>query len=338
MDKHYYAAGEPDSYGSALGLKRRSGQSYHSVRDYLSRQDAYTLHKDVRRRFPRRNTLALSIDELWQIDLVDLSSLSRSNDGYRYLLTCIDVLSKFGRVVAIKNKSAAEVTAAFAQMIRGTKCQLLQSDKGSEFLNSTFQKLLFNSGITHYTSENDDIKCAVVERWHRTLLAKLYRYFTQHNTTRYVDVIQDIVKSYNSTIHSSIKMAPKDVSDHNESQVRARLLHPVNTRARFKVDDVVRISGAKRAFSKGYRDKWSEEIFTVTKVYDTIPVTFGLKDSAGDAIKGKFYNDELQKVIKEVFRIEKVLRTRKRAGKTEYYVKWLGYPDKFNSWTDHISV
>jgi hypothetical protein len=239
----------------------------------------------------------------------------------------------------LKNKMAATVTEAFLTMIGTHTPRYLQSDKGTEFLNSTFQHMLSDHDIKHYTSENDDIKCAVVERWHRTILAKLYRYFTYKNTTRYVEVLQDLVKSYNDTTHSTIKVAPNDVDEHNESEVRERLLSFSKPRPiQLKVGDTVRISGARRAFAKGYRDKWTEEIFKIVKIYNTNPVTFGLTDYEGEVIKGKFYTEELQRVVKEVFRIEKVLRTRQLAGKTEYYVKWLGYPDKFNSWVDDINA
>ena len=256
------------------------------------------------------------------------------------MLTCIDVLSKFGRVAVIKTKSGASVTAAFIEMIADRSPKYLQTDKGTEFLNATFQKLLNERNITHYTSENDDIKCAVVERWHRTILAKLYRYFTYKNTTRYVDVIQDIVRSYNETKHSTIKVAPFEVNEHNESQIRERIISTtaVKRQIRLKVGDTVRISGTRRAFAKGYRDKWSEEVFNIVKVYDTNPVTFGLADYSGEVIKGKFYANELQKTIKDVYRIEKILKTRRRAGRVEYYVKWLGYSDKFNSWVENIKT
>jgi len=339
METLYYTPPLPDSFGSVAGLHRQHGKK-RKVIDFLTKQDAYTLHRDIKRRFPRRKTLAFGIDDLWQADLVDLSSLSRDNDGYRYILTCIDVFSKFARVALLKTKTAKAVTDSFAELIRDKKPTLLQTDKGTEFLNTAFQKLLADKNIKHYTSENDDIKCAIVERWPRTILAKMYRYFTYRNTTRYIDVIQDLVKSYNETPHSTIKVAPVQVTEHNEGEIRDRIFSssPSKRKVVFKVNDSVRISGAKRAFAKGYRDKWSEEVFKVWRVYDTRPITYGLTDYLGEKIKGKFYAEELQKVVKEVFRIEKVLRTRKRAGKTEYYVKWLGYPEKFNSWTDHINA
>ena len=114
-------------------------------------------------------------------------------------------------------------------------------------------------------------------------------------------------------------MAPAEVNAHNKSAIRRRLLTATTKSgsAVFKVGDTVRISGSKRVFAKGYRDKWSEEIFNVTKVYPTKPMTYGIADYSGEPIKGTFYSHELQKVTKDdVYRVEKVLKTRKRGGKT----------------------
>ena len=340
MDNAYYAVSKPDSFGSYEGLRRQCKKSESEIKDWLSNQDAYTMHKSIKRRFKRRKTYAMGIDDLWQIDLVDLSSISRANDGYRYLLMCIDVLSKYGRIELVKSKNAVVVKDAFARMITDRKPNLLQSDKGTEFLNVTFQQFLKINDIRHYTSENDDIKCAIVERWNRTILTKLFRYLTYANTHRYVDVIQDITLSYNNTFHSSIKMAPSDVTVQNEHEVRVRLFptKPKKIKWKFAKGDTVRISGARRHFEKGYKGNWSEEIFKVAVLYSTFPPTYGLTDYIGEEIKGKFYAEELQKVAKEVFKIEKVLKTRRRAGKTEYYVKWIGYPEKFNSWVDNINA
>ena len=141
-------------------------------------------------------------------------------------------------------------------------------------------------------------------------------------------------------------MSPAQVDAKNERKVYVTLYPPSPRRNKakykFAVGDTVRISSARLAFAKGYRQKWSEEIFKVVKLYPTDPPTYGLTDYEGEAITGKFYAEELQKVVKEEFRIEKVLKTRRRGKKTdrrsEYYVKWLGYPDKFNSWVTDIKT
>ena len=340
MEEAYYSIAKPDSFTGIRGLRRQTKESIDRVINWLSSQDAYTKHKTIRRKFPRRKTLSKGINDLWQADLVDVTSLSKRNDGIRYLLVCIDVFSKLARVGTLKTKTARDVTDCFTSMINDVPPAMLQTDKGTEFLNSTFQKLLSHADIKHYTSENDDIKAAVVERFNRTLLGKLFKFLTYKNTQRYVDILQDIVDSYNSTEHSSIKMAPIEVTHQNESIIRQRLYgsnRGPKEKFKYEIGDTVRITGRRRFQEKGYRGNWSEEIFTVCNRYHTRTPTYGLKDYLGEAIKGKFYKQELQKVVKnDVFKIERILQTRKRRGKREYLVKWLGYPDKFNSWVTDI--
>jgi len=93
---------------------------------------------------------------------------------------------------------------------------MVQSDKGTEFLNFTFQSMLRRYGIKFYTSENEDIKAAVVERLNRTLKRKMYRYFTAKQTRRYIDVLREFLHFYNRTYHGSISMAPVEVTPENE--------------------------------------------------------------------------------------------------------------------------
>ena len=102
----------------------------------------------------------------------------------------------------------------------------------------------------------------------------------------------------------------------------------------------MRISKRKQAFEIAYLPGWSKDIFIISKKFPTTPVTYAMKDVADEEIKGRFYEPELQLIIKEdnVYDVEKVLKARRRNGKTEYYVKWKGYPDMFNSWIDSCSL
>ena len=186
-----------------------------------------------------------------------------------------------------------------------------------------------------YTSENEDINAAVVERFNRTLKNKMWRYFTYAKTQKYTDVLDDLVHSYNHTYHRSIGMAPSQVTVANSQEIVEKL-YPLKRKPiyKFEVGDKVRMSRGKHVFRKGYVQGWTDEIFTVSTRHPTDPATFGLKDYDGEDIKGKFYEQELQKVTKQdddVYDIEEVVKTRKRGGKVEYYVKWKGYPSKFNS-------
>ena len=343
MDTVYSTLRSPGSFGSVRNLRRYSGRSERDVKKFLTAQDAYTLHKPRRIRFPRRKTYSKGIGDLFQIDLVDVSSLSSFNDGMRYLLTCIDVFSKRAWVVPVRRKAARDVAEAFEKILRDQQCRMVQSDKGTEFLNSTFQSMLKRLGIKFYTSENEDLKAAVVERFNRTLKQKMFRYFTYKNTRRYLDVLDDLLHSYNNTQHRSIGMAPLQVKRGNESIVRARL-YPPKTKSfkwKYSVGDKVRIAMQRKPFRKGYLGQWSEELFEIATRCPTKPVTYELRDFAGESIKGRFYEPEIQKVLKsddEQFDIDRIIKTRKRNGKIQYLVSWKGYPSKFNSWVEELSA
>jgi len=102
----------------------------------------------------------------------------------------------------------------------------------------------------------------------------------------------------------------------------------------------VHIAMQRQPFRKGYLGGWSEEIFQIASQLPTTPVTYEMKDLDGELIKGRFYEPELQKILKsdsERFTIDRILKTRKRNGKLEYLVSWKGYPSKFNSWVDEVS-
>ena len=155
-------------------------------------------------------------------------------------------------------------------------------------------------------------------------------------------MLQDLVHSYNHTYHSSIEIAPASVNVKNERLVRKKLFHkqPEKPTWRSDIGQRVRISKRKQAFEKGYLPGWSEEIYIIGKKFPITPVTYVIKDVADEEIKGRFYESELQLIIKEdnVCDVEKVLKTSRRNGKIEYYVKWNGFPDKFNSWIDSCSL
>ena len=103
---------------------------------------------------------------------------------------------------------------------------------------------------------------------------------------------------------------------------------------KFKVGDHVRISKYKNIFAKGYAPNWSEEIFIVSKIKNTVPWTYVISDLNGEKIIGTFYEKEFQKPNHDKFRIEKVIK-----GKgNKLYVKWKGYDGSFNSWIDKKDI
>ena len=210
-----------------------------------------------------------------QADLIDVSRLSRYNRGFKFLLTCIDVFSKQAWVVPLKDKTGTTLVNAF-ESIRSPLPQTLQTDKGSEFTNRKFQQWLKEHQVHFFTTENEDIKASIVERFNRTLKSKLWRYFTRHDILSYVEVLESMVEVYNRTPHRSIGMAPLDVTTQNKAKVWFRLYaDPVPYKEPLlRVGDSVRISKARRTFKKGYLAKWTEEIFTIVKRKSTHPLPF----------------------------------------------------------------
>lgn len=341
METTYYDPAVAGSFGGVDSLRRGSKSTFAQARNWLSSQDTYTLHKPVRRRFKRRKVLVPGINHLWQADLVDVSALAVHNDGFRYLLTVIDCFSRYAFVVPLKSKSSINVKNAFASILSDDDYPTyIQTDKGTEFFNAPFQTFLKANNIRHYASESDNKAC-IVERFNRTLKNKMWRYFTYKKTHRYLDVLDQLVESYNNSYHRTIKTQPSAVNLTNEKSIFKIIYGKTDEKKikyKFAVGDTVRISESRRPFERGYNAKWTYELFTVARRLPTKPPTYELKDLNGEDIKGAFYAEEMQKVTKSdnIFRIEKVLGTRKRNGKIQYLVRWLGYSDKFDSYVDDI--
>ena len=343
LSHYYFDTKSPVVFTSPLALYREAKKRYpsltfHQVKTWLQSKETYTLHKQVRYNFPRNRVNVTGIDDQWQADLVDISSLARFNKGYKSLLTCIDVFSKFAWVVPLKNKTGESLVKGFQSILDlGRSPEKLQTDKGAEFLNRNFQSLLKENGI-HFFTTNSELKASVVERFNRILKTRMWKYFTAKNNRIYIDILQDIVHGYNNSYHRSIGRAPALVSLLNVGQVRRKLYGKSWTKPgrkfKLKLGDQVRISKSRRTFKKGYLPSWSQEIFNVTKMIPRVPPVYRLRNYADDEIEVVFYAEELQKVHKsdDIYKIEKILAEKKENGKVKVLVKWLGYDKKFNSW------
>ena len=143
----------------------------------------------------------------------------------------------------------------------------------------------------------------------------------------YIDNLDDIVNEYNNTKHRATKMKPTDVKDNTYIDFGKEVN---DNDPKFKVGDHVRISKYKNIFAKGYTPNWSEEVFAIKKIKNTVPWIHVIDDLNGEEITGTFYEKELQKIDQQEFRIEKVIKEKS----DKLYVKWKGYDNSFNSWID----
>ena len=328
----YHDPRAPGSLGGVQRFAKAHRLPLKQAQRVLERDLAYTLHKPRRRRFPTVPVIVGGLDDQWVADLVEVQPLAKYNRGLRYLLTVVDVLSKYAWVQPLKDKTDVALVKAFEKILKGRRHpNRLQTDRGKEFYNRTFQRWLDEQGIRHFSTEGD-AKASVVERFNRTLKERLYRYFTAANTLQFDDVLPELVQGYNATRHRSIGMAPQDVTWDNEEAVWKRLYGPRGKgqkKPKFNVGDRVRLNKIHRTFEKGYLPGWTEEVFVVHRVVPGPVPTYKIHEWDDTPVQGTFYEEDLQKVhVSDVFRIEKVLKRQK----DRWLVKWKGWPDKYNSW------
>lgn len=334
---------DPEEAGSLGGVKRFAQLQkvpLAQARKALQSSLAYTLHKPRRQNFPTAPVVVFGIDKQWAADLVEVQTLAKYNKGARYILTVVDGFSKYAWVRTLKKKTGDEVVKAFTSIFReGRQPQRLQTDDGKEFYNSKVQTYLSKEKVHHFSTKGDT-KASVVERCNRTLKERLYRYFTAKNTLKYGEALQAVVRDYNRTPHSSIGIAPDGVTIANSAQVWDRLYGKRlkrTQRVHLRVGDRVRLNKKFRTFKKSYLPGWTEEVFIVGRVKPGPVPTFRITEWDGTPIEGTFYTQDLQKVQvsdNDLFRVEKVIR---RKG-TKLFVRWKGWPVKYDSWINKKDV
>ena len=238
----------------------------------------------------------------------------------------------------LKSKRGDEVANAFKDIFEeGRIPKRIQTDQGKEFENRHVLALFREHNIELF-SVKSAYKAAIVERFNRTLKHKLWRYFTMSTKQKWTRVLQDILYSYNHSVHRTLGCKPIDVTPAKVGEIREKVFQQSprdNSKSDIKVGDKVRISKVKSIFAKGYLPNYTEEIFTVESIdRKTSPITYKLKDYHGEVIEGSFYRQEIESVIHddEDYIVEKVIRTQKRGNEQWCLVKWAGYPSTMNSW------
>lgn len=308
--KIYYDHRSPGAFSSAERLYKFIKQNYNinvtrkKVIEWLRKQRTFTLHKSRRIRFKRNHYNISNIDDLWEMDLIDMQQFSRNNKGNRYILAVIDCFSRFAWCVPIKRKVPSEIIRAFDEIFSSTSRRpvKIQSDKGKEFDNKAVRKYLNEQEIGYQTTRDPAIKASICERFIRTIKNIIFKYFTHTQSTKYIDVLEGLSFIYNNRVHSSIGIPPTNV---NESNVLAVWTFMQNKREKtektpkLNIGDFVRIANPKQTFEKGYRPKWSDEIFSIVRVLRRIPVVYNIKDCEDILINANFYEHELQKVTPE---------------------------------------
>ncbi|KAL4083544.1 hypothetical protein QTP88_028860 [Uroleucon formosanum] len=217
---------------------------------------AKELHKPVRKKFPKRRIFTKGIDDLWAADLVIMRNYSDENKGYSYIITVIDTFSKFSWAFEIKKKDGINVSEAFEKKIikqaisqKHQAPKLLHADKGLEFENKHFKKVLQEYGIKMYHTQNEE-KSSIIERFNRTLNSKMRLHFEVTNSKKWIKIFKSLIYQYNfKDIHRSIGMRPCEVNKSNEDVVFHKLFSTKNKpkpKIKFSVGDRVRITASRK--------------------------------------------------------------------------------------------
>lgn len=348
LKENYKKAGHPIAFSGINNIYQyyNGKLPISKIRQILSGIESYTLHKEFHK--DERNPSHTNFKRYqFQMDLVDIRHLAENNDGINYLFNVIDTFTRYAFVRPLKNKTAPVVLKAFKSILNEavTKPYMLVMDKGTEFKNKQFDTFCKNNNIILQNPETQT-HAAYIERFNRTLQLLIYKYMTENETYRFIDVLQDLVKTYNNRLHRIIQTTPKIAENDENAQLNIRLINAkiyekIKKRVpNLKINSFVRISKQKTKFSRGYEEQTQKEIFRIYKISKNkkIPLYFLETYDKSEKLQGGFYAFELTPVETDIFRIEKVIRRRKYRGKNQLFVKWKGFNNSYNQWIDEADV
>ena len=268
-------------------------------------------------------------------------SLSAENDGVKYILTIIDVFTRYAYCEPLQDKSARSVTSKLETIFNrlGVLPKVFCTDKGSEFNNRYTQNFLKSHKIKFFYAQTEP-KAAVVERFQKTFQLLIYKYLVENETYRYLDFLQRLMRNYNETPHSFLDNLspakaenPKNwdnvASSHSKhySRIRTKKIAP-----RFKKGDVVRVSLKKSKFKRAYDISHSYQRYLIHEVNTAklVPL-YILKNEHNQILTGKFYGNQLVKINLKTYRGYPIDERKGKKSK-EYLFRFTGYDKSYDMW------
>lgn len=356
IDQHlhsiYYNLESPAGFSSIANVSDAAathGITQNEVRQWLLSQETYARFRPARRKHALNFYSVNEIDRVWEADLCDYRNLEEHNDGYRYILTIIDCLSRYLWAYAIRSKGKEDMAAVFRHHFASTgrKCKHLQTDHGLEFTNSLVQDVMRENGIAFKTIENRGHAC-LAERVNKTIKSKLHKVMIHRGSWKWIEALPQVVAAYNQTRHSSTGYRPADVNKGNAFDIwAASYTHKRQAAAQPsartlgsapRIGDHVRVSIVKSSFEKGYTPRFSQQIYKITDTMEMKPFRmYILSDLHGHRLKGRFYREELLTVPSPtrdtLYRVEKILKRRQVRGRqAKVLVRWEGWEKEWDSW------
>lgn len=241
------------------------------VNEVLSKQDTEQLHK-IQKKATGGHITAFSVDELWQVDLLDMFKFSKKNKGYKWILISVDVFTRQAAAIPVKSKSKDDMHEAMETLLKGGAPVEIMSDNGVEFMNNKVQELLRTKAVNHNVNAVGDHKAlAVIDSFSRTLKAMLHKHFTHSKDTVWVDKLDEFLNIYNKNDHTGLPadLAPDDTIQTVENETGVRIQNEEKQTKSIKSDISVGSRVRERiikTFKKGTEASFSKEIYTVKSV------------------------------------------------------------------------
>lgn len=347
----YRRPGHPAAFSAPQAVARELGVGASLAKKALEHVDSYVLHREYKRPRQFNPYFIYNRRDLVQADLIEMRDISARNDGVNYLLLLIDVFTRKIWMYALKRKTGGETRDALETWLNQlrVKPKVLQTDHGREFWNRQVQELLRRENVSLQLAAGTS-KAAYAERANKTMQILIYKYLTDRETVRYIEVLQDLVSTYNKRGHRSLQyMSPNDADKpRNQRRVRdiamQRFSKIKRKKPKYKNGELVRIKTDSKAIvssRRAYAEQFHGEFFRITRINTTLPIPLYYLKSVDDGgmLDEGFYGEEIQRVAGNVFKIERVIRWRGRRGRNrEALVRWKYFGPQHDSWVDETEI
>lgn len=319
----------------------------------LQEIEGYTLHREYKQPKAYNPYYVHRRRDQVQGDLIDVAGIAEANDRVRFLLALIDIFTKKLWVYPLPNKGAVVMKRTMETWLRSlrTKPKILKTDRGTEFTNRQVQQTLASHRV-EWQPANGTMKAAIAERVNKTLQILIYKYLTENETTRYIDVLPRLVQTYNKRGHRTLEGVSPAEADRPISQARIAAIHhsrydkiaqKYGKEPKYRLGQTVRIKTDPKKITssaRAYAEQFHGEYFNIMRINRSFPIPLYYLRSAdtGELIEGGFYAEELQPLSGDLYKIERVLDERVRNGVPEIKVKWKFFGDRWNEWIPRQNV
>ena len=355
-----YHETEPYSFGGIHQVQNHFSVNPKKIAKVLSKSDIYTSFREFKKPSKTPPIRTYGPNYIWEADLMFFThpDFVNSNDGSLYILAFIDTFTKEVGVTLLKSKNTKDVTMKMkAKFDSGDKPKYLRVDAGGEFMSHEFTQMCKDHNVKVYIAQ-EPIKCAFIERFNRTFKRILVQLMEHQNSIRWVDFVQQALTIYSSRKHSSIGMSPDDAADEeNHPVIFEKLLkkYAADNREKYiknqqpsklRKGQIVKLFKKKGLFARGYTQNVTKEYFEIYHVDRRLSKDrYYLKDLMGEKVIGSFYKEYLVPFIPPreggEYKIDPKFNDFKKKiirGVPHIWVKWLGWPIKFNQWVPEANI